>query len=60
MKNDNRIEVDLVLLFTIVLAGLRLDGVIQWPWVVVLSPIIGANVVKLIMILIIVLRNRKQ
>ena len=60
MKNDNRIEVDLVLLLTIILAALRLDGVIQWPWMVVLSPYIGANVIKLIVILIIVVRNRKR
>ena len=60
MKNGNRIEVDMVLLLTIILVALRLDGVIQWPWMAELSPLIGVNVGKLIMILIIVVKNRKR
>ena len=60
MKNDNRIEVDLVLLLTIILVALRLDGVLQWPWMVVLSPIMGVNLIKLIMIIVLVLRGKKR
>ena len=43
MKNGNRIEVALILLVTVILVALRLDEVIQWPWLAVLSPLIGAN-----------------
>ena len=60
MKNENRIEVDLVLLVTMVLVALRLDEVIRWPWLVVLSPLIGANVIKLVIIIVIIVRNRRK
>ena len=60
MKNGNRIEVDLVLLVTVILVALRFDGVIQWPWLVVLSPLIGANVIKLVIIIVIIVRNRRK
>ncbi len=60
MKNGNRIEVDLVLLVTVILVALRLDEVIRWPWLVVLSPLIGANVIKLVIIIVIILRNRRK
>jgi len=60
MKNRNRIEVDLVLLMTIILVALRLDEVIRWPWLVVFSPLIGANVIKLVIIIVIILRNRRK
>ncbi len=60
MKNENRIEVDLVLLVTVILVALRLDEVIRWPWLVVLSPLIGANVIKLVIILVIIVRSRKK
>ena len=60
MKNGNRIGVDLVLLVTMVLVALRLDEVIRWPWLVVISPLIGANVIKLVIILVIIVRNRRK
>ena len=60
MKNGNRIEVDLVLLVTVILVALRLDEVIRWPWLVVLSPLIGANVIKLVIIIVISVRNRRK
>ena len=60
MKNGNRIGVDLVLLVTMVLVALRLDEVIRWPWLVVLSPLIGANVIKLVIIIVIIVRNRRK
>ena len=60
MKNGKRIEVDLVLLVTMVLVALRFDGGIQWPWLVVLSPLIGANVIKLVIIIVIIVRNRRK
>ena len=60
MKNGKRIEVDLVLLVTMVLVALRLDEVIRWPWLVVLSPLIGANVIKLVIIIVIIVRNRRK
>jgi len=60
MKNGNRIEVDLILLVTVILVALRLDEVIRWPWLVVLSPLIGANVIKLVIILVIIVRNRRK
>ena len=60
MKNGNRIEVDLVLLVTVILVALRLDEVIRWPWLVVLSPLIGANVFKLVIIIVIIVRNRRK
>ncbi len=60
MKNGNRIEVDLVLLVTVILVALRLDEVIQWPWLVVLSPLIGANVIKLAIIIVIIVRSRRK
>jgi hypothetical protein len=60
MKNGNRIEVDLVLLVTMVLVALRLDEVIRWPWLVMLSPLIGANVIKLVIIIVIIVRNRRK
>ena len=60
MKNGNRIEVDLVLLVSMILVVLRLDGVIQWPWLAVLSPLIGTNVIKLVIILVIIVRNRRK
>ena len=60
MKNGNRIEVDLVLLVTVILVALRFDGVIQWSWLVVLSPLIGANVIKLVIIIVIIVRNRRK
>ena len=60
MKNGNRIEVDLVLLVTVILVALRFDGVIQWPWLVVLSPLIGANVIKLVIIIVIIVRGRRK
>ena len=60
MKNGNRIEVDLVLLVTMVLVALRLDEVIRWPWLVVLSPLIGANVIKLVIIIVIIVRSRRK
>ena len=60
MRNGNRIEVDLVLLVTLILVALRLDEVIQWPWLVVLSPLIGANVIKLVIILVIIVRGRRK
>ena len=60
MKNENRIEVDLVLLVTVILVALRLDEVIRWPWLVVLSPLIGAHVIKLVIILVIIVRSRKK
>ena len=60
MKNGNRIEVALILLVTVILVALRLDEVIQWPWLVVLSPLIGANVIKLVIILVIIVGNRRK
>ena len=60
MKNGNRIGVDLILLVTVILVALRLDEVIRWPWLVVLSPLIGANVIKLVIILVIIVRSRKK
>ena len=60
MKNGNRIEVDLVLLVSMILVALRLDEVIRWPWLVVLSPLIGANVIKLVIIIVIIVRNRRK
>ena len=60
MKNGNRIEVDLVLLVTVILVALRFDGVIQLPWLVVLSPLIAANVIKLVIIIVIIVRNRRK
>ena len=60
MKNGNRIEVDLILLVTVILVALRLDEVIRWPWLVVLSPLIGANVIKLVIILVIIVKNRRK
>ena len=60
MKNGNRIEVDLILLVTVILVALRLDEVIRWPWLVVLSPLIGVNVIKLVIILVIIVRNRRK
>jgi len=60
MKNGNRIEVDLVLLGTVILVALRLDEVIQWPWLAVLSLLIGANMIKLVIILVIIVRNRMK
>ena len=60
MKNGNRVEVDLVLLVTMILVALRLDGVIRWPWLVVLSPLIGANVIKLVIIFVIIVRSRRK
>ena len=60
MKNGNRIEVDLVLLVTVILVALRFDEVIRWPWLVVLSPLIGANVIKLVIIIVIIVRNRRK
>ena len=60
MKNGNRIEVDLVLLVTMILVALRLDGVIWWSWLAVLSPLIGANVIKLVIILVMIVRNRRK
>ena len=60
MKNGNRIEVDLVLLGTVILIALRLDEVIQWPWLAVLSLLIGANMIKLVIILVIIVRNRMK
>ena len=60
MKNENQIEVDLVLLVSMILVALRLDEVIRWPWLVVLSPLIGANVIKLVIIIVIIVRNRRK
>ena len=60
MKNGKRIEVDLVLLVSMILVALRLDGVIQWPWLAVLSPLIGANVIKLVIIFVLIVRNRRK
>jgi len=60
MKKGNRIEVDLVLLVTMVLVALRLDEVIRWPWLVVLSPLIGANVIKLVIIIVIIVRGGRK
>ena len=60
MKNGNRIEVDLVMLVTLILVVLRLDEVIRWPWLVVLSPLIGANVIKLSIIIVIIVRSRRK
>ena len=60
MKDGNRIEVALILLVTVILVALRLDEVIQWPWLAVLSPLIGANVIKLVIILVIIVRNRRK
>ena len=60
MKNGNRIEVDLVLLVTMILVALRLDEVIRWPWLVVLSPLIGAYAIKLVIIIVIIVRNRRK
>ena len=45
---------------TIILVALRLDEVIRWPWLVVFSPLIGANVIKLVIIIVIILRNRRK
>ena len=60
MKNGNRIEVDLVLLVTMILVALRLDEVIRWPGLVVLSPLIGAYAIKLVIIIVIIVRNRRK
>ena len=60
MKKCYRIEVDLVLQVTVILVALRLDEVIRWPWLVVLSPLIGANVIKLVIIIVIIVRNRRK
>ena len=60
MKNGKRIEVDLVWLVTTILVALRLDEVIRWPWLVVLSSLIGANVIKLVIIIVIIVRGRRK
>lgn len=58
MRNNNRIEVDISLLLTLIFVALRMDGCITWPWWVVLSPIIAANLIKLIMIIVILIRKK--
>ena len=58
MRNNNRLEVDIALLLTLVFAALRLDDCITWPWFGVLSPIIAANLIKLIMIIVILIRKK--
>ncbi len=58
MRNNNRIEVDISLLLTLIFAALRMDGCITWPWWAVLSPIIAANMIKLIMIIVILIRKK--
>lgn len=46
MRNNNRIEVDIALLLTLVFAALRLDDCITWPWFVVLCVGIKNSVTK--------------
>ena len=58
MRNNNRIEVDISLLLTLIFVALRMDGCITWPWWVVFSPIIAANLIKLIMIIVILIRKK--
>ena len=60
MNKDNRIDVDLTLLATMILVALRADGIIKWPWILVISPILGGYLIKLILILVIVVRGRKK
>ena len=58
MRNNNRIEVDISLLLTLIFVALRMDGCITWPWWVALSPIIAANLIKFIMIIVILIRKK--
>lgn len=58
MRNNNRIEVDISLLLTLIFVALRMAGCITWPWWVVLSPIIAANLIKFIMIIVILIRKK--
>ena len=60
MNKENRIEVDLTLLATMILVALRVDGIINWPWILVISPILSGYLIKLILILVIVIRGRKR
>ena len=60
MNRVNKIEVDLMLLATMILVALRADGIINWPWILVISPILGGYLIKLILILVIVIRGRKR
>ena len=59
MNKGNRIEVDLTLLATMILVALRADDIIKWPWILVVSPILGGYLIKLILILVIFIRGRK-
>ena len=60
MNKENRIEVDLTLLATMILVALRVDGIINWPWILVISPILSGYLIKLILILVIMERGRKR
>ena len=60
MNRDNRIEVNLTLPATMILVALKADGIIKWPWILVFSPIFGAFLIKLILILVIMIRGRKR
>ena len=60
MNKENRIEVDLTLLATMILVALRADGIINWPWILVISPILSGYLIKLILIFVIVIRGRKR
>ena len=60
MKNGNRIEVELVLLVTVILVAFGVDGGRRWQWLGVLSPLIAANVIKLAIIIVIIVRNRRK
>ena len=60
MNRENRIEVDLMLLATMILVALRADGIINWSWILVISPILGGYLIKLILIFVIVVRGRKK
>ena len=60
MNRENRIDVDLTLLATMILVALRADGIINWPWILAISPILGGYLIKLILILVIVIRGRKR
>ena len=59
MGTNKRIEVDMTLLLTFIPVALRLDNCITWPWLAVLSPIILANVIKLVMIIAIMICKKR-
>ena len=60
MNRDNRIEVNLTLPATMILVALKADGIIKWQWILVISPILGGYLIKLILLLVIVVRGRMR